>query len=257
MGNRIFGMLNYSTEYAAYEEDRQIHRMQSEVCFAAVFPDELCSRKYVVRIYKGTEQARRFNRNNNCIFTKSEIEKHIMECKKLFPFSFTVIEDEGIDRFIVTLCISGPAIYHRFLLTWVRYLYEFPYNMFLYDAIRLYRSGIFRATNIFNIYNIVSSSGIYSGEGHSIDAANHILKLKTIKELQHALEDRVRTGEFRMYGLFDVVDCPEYRCQEIERIYSKFEVQDLDFWVSKEHFEGRKHIYEANYRALAKFLKNN
>lgn len=68
---------------------------------------------------------------NATLLNINEIRNHIRIVKKLFNFSFKVIEKE--DRYHVHIDINQPKIYHRYLLSWIRYTYEYPFNIACLD----------------------------------------------------------------------------------------------------------------------------
>lgn len=71
-------------------------------------------------------------RNGNAtLLNINEIRNHIRVVKNIFNFSYKVTEHE--DRYFVFIDINQPKIYHRYLLSWIRYTYEYPFNIACLD----------------------------------------------------------------------------------------------------------------------------
>lgn len=89
---------------------------------------------YTITIFKPQNQEHwRINgmNANATLLNINEIRNHVRVVKKLFNFSFKVTEDE--DRYHVHIDINQPKIYHRYLLSWIRYTYEYPFNIACLD----------------------------------------------------------------------------------------------------------------------------
>jgi hypothetical protein len=89
---------------------------------------------YSINIFK-PQDADHYNINgqnaNATLLNINEIRNHIRIVKNLFNFSFKVTEKE--DRYIAHIDINQPKIYHRYLLSWIRYTYEYPFNIACLD----------------------------------------------------------------------------------------------------------------------------
>lgn len=94
----------------------------------------LIHNKYTIAIFK-PQQREQYHINganaNATLLNIDEIRNHIQIVKKLFKFSFKVVEEE--DRYHVHIDINQPKIYHRYLLSWIRYTYEYPFNIACLD----------------------------------------------------------------------------------------------------------------------------
>ena len=242
MGN--FSFMNYWTEYSC-EGSIYEHPMQKEVCFSAVFPSRSCTQDYVIRIYQNFERVDQ-NYSNFCPFTIQQIRKHIDECKKVVPFKFSVSKDKKHKgRIEVSVYIDGPAIYHRFILTWIRYLYEYPYNMFLREAWKLKEISPFSSDNIFNLMNLVGATYGRCGTGHTIGALNTAQNRLTIPKLKTKV---LELGNDGVAYMGDAI----FGIKEIE-LDSIGYLDDWDtYWNKEGRFESAIETYKKNHKLLRK-----
>lgn len=108
------------------------------VCFGSLVKNlpntGLIHNKYTIAIFK-PQQPEQYHINgknaNATLLNIDEIRNHVRIVKKLFNFSFKVVEKE--DRYHVYIDINQPKIYHRYLLSWIRYTYEYPFNIACLD----------------------------------------------------------------------------------------------------------------------------
>lgn len=243
MGN--FSFLNYWTEYSC-EGSYYHHDMKHEVCFSAVFPNRSCKQDYVIRIYQTFEKLDK-NYSNFCPFTIQQIRRHINECKKVVPFKFSVMKDgKHKNRIEVKVHIDGPGIYHRFILTWIRYLYEYPYNMFMRDAWKLKELSPFCNDNIFNLMNLVGASLGHCGTGHTIGSLNRPQNRMTIPQLASRLS---KLGGDGIHYMGDEIFGLKVNTNVIEMPYK----DDWNsFWNTDDRFENAIETYKKNYKILKK-----
>lgn len=241
-------MLNLHTEYSCTGDYKR--PMESNVCFAKVFRElggsQKKSIKYVIRIYSGLCAAKKKSWNNACFLSRRELRNHIDQLKGIIPFKAKIIsKKEGdLNFFEVILEIDNiKGIYHKFILTWIRYAYEFPYNMFLMEACKLRKVKPFMFDSIANLFNLVGSS-VSLGGGHTIGYGGTIGFLQR-KELA------ARIG--RVTELNNVYK-HSYEGKHIntrERINNKeLSWYDLDFWKNEELFQKRIPVYLEKYKKI-------
>lgn len=165
-----FDFLDYHTEYSC-SGDVEV-KMKKRVCFADAFHKlnkEKLTVNYCIKIYKGST-LRKTNGSNMCFFSRQQIKNHLNQLKSLFPIESRVYDshDKKKPHFIVEVCLKEvPGIYHKYMLTWLRYLYEYPYNVISLDAYKLKGDPMFRFESIANLFNLVAScSGLLIRGGH-------------------------------------------------------------------------------------------
>ena len=158
---RDFQFLCYHTEYSCKGAIGK--KMGVSACFSRVFnaiDGENISEDYEIILYKGTKLAKEKNKSNSCLFTKKQISNHLKQAQRIYPFNFRITEvtnwGDGYNVFKVHLkLIQAPGTFHKYLLTWLRYMYEYPYNVILYDAYKLKKDPCFRFTSISDLFNLV------------------------------------------------------------------------------------------------------
>lgn len=202
---------------------------------------------YVITTYKGLWKTAdsEGHKNNFCLFSKEEIEKHLnFVVSNIFPFKYKVDEiEKSCDKHIynINLDIEGNFLYHKFILTWTRYLYEFPTCMLMKDAYRLAKCPEFKFINIFDLYNIVS--GCYSKDNYKTDQTlSRGGKMMSYREL------RARLLELERYGGESNILREIYGDEWVSRANSlefsnNREYNDIEYWESPSEFEYRKSKY--------------
>lgn len=156
-----FGFLNYNTEYSCKGEFYK--DMEEEACFGFVFnriSKAPISEEYNIILYKGTKLSRVEHKSNACLFNKQQIRNHLKQAHSIYPFRIHIeeLEWEGYPAYKVQLKLKDvPGNFHAYLLTWLRYMYEYPYNVILLDTYKLKKDPIFRFTSISNLFNLVLS----------------------------------------------------------------------------------------------------
>lgn len=227
---------------------------KGDYCFRKIFHDRsyLTGRndvkeKYIITTYKGLWKTsdREGKKNNACLFSKNEIEKHLdFVSSNIFPFRFNIEEiktNNGRNKYKINLDIEGNFLYHKFILTWARYLYEYPTNMLMKDAYRLAKCPEFRFINIFDLYNIVS--GCYSEDNYKSDQTlSWGGMMMSYKELRAQLFELESSGGEsgvlrRIYGDRHI------SCKNHLKFSNKKEFNDIEYWESPSEFEYRKSKY--------------
>lgn len=227
-----FNYLNYCTEYSVSGSFKK--PMQEEACFRSIFNKATNDGDYTYTIRLYTSYKKLGEKNNNyCFFNKSQVKNHINQLKDLGDFKSVVIDKK--DHIEVIIKISQQCnLFHRYLVSWIRYLYEFPYNVLLLDAYRLKQEKKFRFTSISNLMNIcVSAYPVHYRDLHGITQYKALHKPLSKKNLKKRIED---TG--RLHSIYKTID------EDAKRLPNDMNYYNLDFWESLELYnEIRKPIY--------------
>ena len=163
--------------YELYRDGRLVERedrVRYAACFAAVF------RQFYGRndmVFEGTYKLRcrkEFVREsgNFCALTKEEILKILRYMRRVFDMKARMVETK--DNYVFTFRIVGKPIKHKFILTFSRVFYEFPYNELARDVFRLRAKGIvdgidYSHKSFLELYHVITAS--YTGglgNGHSL-----------------------------------------------------------------------------------------
>lgn len=136
---------------------------------------------------------------------------------------------------------------HKFALTAIRYLYEYPMNVMLSEAFRLQYIEQFRNETLLNLHNLISCSfdntrGTW-GHGHSFTGNS---KLISDNELKKRLDI-----DGSLNSMFDQADCFD------DMMVIRDEYM-LDYWESEDRFNKKRlPIYIHNYELLCKEREND
>lgn len=153
---------------------RKEHTVKWAACFSEVFRQyydrnqEVFESTYTLRCRKDfTEES-----GNFCVLTKPEIRKILQYMRKTFKISVYLTETDS--NYVFTFKIIGKPIKHKFVLTFSRVFFEFPYNELARDVFRLRELDNFCGISVahksfLELFQLVSSSytnGICNG--HSL-----------------------------------------------------------------------------------------
>lgn len=248
-----FQFLSYHTEYSckgAFEK-----KMGVEACFSFVFnhtSERNVSEEYEVILYKGADFSREKHNSNACLFTKKQIRNHLRQAQGIYPFDFYIQEvnnyKDGFGAFKVRLkLINVPGTFHKYILTWLRYMYEYPYNVILYDAYKLKKEPCFRFTSMSDLFNLVL--GCFSDEPRDIHqiARNQVSKSMRKRDIREKLQN------IRMLNnVYDKLK-KKVNGNQIPGEDGDLSTTDFEFWESDDIFEKkRKPVYMNVYKEVIK-----
>lgn len=242
-------MLNLHTEYSCTGDFER--KMKSNVCFRQVFEvleneKKKFSINYVIRIYAGFDAAEKKRWNNVCLLNKKELRNHINQLKGIIPFRAKILTKKGDngDFYEVHLQLDNvKGIYHRFILTWIRYVYEFPYNVYVVEAQRLRKEKLFMFESIANLFNLIGSC-VTLGGGHSC-AYGHTIGFLQRKELSARLKETKYLNN--IYSHSHEGDSIETR---VEHNGENLTWYDLAFWKDEELFQKRLPVYVEKFKKI-------
>ena len=248
-----FQFLDYHTEYSckgAFER-----HMNSAACFSYVFGntgERNISEEYEVILYKGTDFSRKEHRSNSCLFTKKQIRNHLRQAQGIYPFDFHITEAAkwrgGYNVFKIHLKLTNvPGTFHKYLLTWLRYMYEYPYNVILYDAYKLKKDPCFRFTSMSDLFNLVLSCfNENPADIHQI-ARNQVSKTMLKRDIREKLQN------IQILNDVYVKLKNKVKINQIPNGDGNLTTTDLEFWESDDIFERRrKPVYMNVYKEIIK-----
>lgn len=238
----MFKYLNYSTIYQASGdlifENKDLN---GEACFSYIFRNVKNNKKQhiIYSIYISTDPSFiQENRENNlCILTEEQIRFHISYLRFISSFKYR-ITNKFIDNypgFRIDLDLNAIGIVHKMFLTWIRYLYEYPYNLVLYDSFKLREDKRFiEKSNYLNIVNFVTA--FYSNDCiHQIPKSLvRIPKFITKK----SFKDRLMKCDY----LNDILKNSDIKVEQFA------EYDEIDDFI--ENFDNRKNKYIENLNKL-------
>lgn len=259
-----FLMLNFCTEYSSEGNTRK--NMYQDACFSTIFYSEengvVQKNKYTIKLYKIGDWLNKKRQNNACLEDRAGIVHHLKILQSVFKFTYHLKEHE--DHFVLTMVLEGDLIYHKYMLSWVRYLYEYPFNVFLADARKLKNLPEFKSESVINLFNLVgATSGICQhGTGiHAIGETAWFKALMTTSQIKEKLKE-LCGGNTRVNSIFPVVyaekgyGAPDNKIEEMETLEEdENNLHGSDYWESEEEFAKRIELYKENYKKLINYKK--
>lgn len=147
---------------------------------------------------------------NFCVLNKDEIFKVLRYMRKTFDIKAYFKETD--EKYIIKLDITGTPVKHRFILTFSRVFYEFPYNEFAKEVFRVRNYGIVDGMTFYNksfleVFHLLRFIyKYYIGGGHELfNYPSKSLPSKTLTERFERGEYRVQDvykGEYKLYNIF-------------------------------------------------------
>ena len=238
----MFEYLNYSTIYQAsgdlvFENKKLI----GEACFSYIFRNVKNNKKQhiIYSIYISTDPSYiQENRENNlCILTEEQIRFHITYLRFISSFKYKITKKfiDDYPGFRIDLDLNAIGIVHKMFLTWIRYLYEYPYNLVLYDSFKLREEKRFiEKSNYLNIVNFVTT--FYSTDNiHQIPRS-----LVSIPEFitRKSFKDRLMKCDY----LNDILKNSDVKIEQFK------EYDEIDDFIKD--FDNRKNKYIENLNKL-------
>lgn len=223
--------------------------MSSEACFAYAFGrvTDNCKVHYEIIIYKGIDHLRKTNYSNACFFTTKEIRNHIGQLQSIYPFKYSVRElKDGTWKVILDL-EGVPGTFHKYALTWIRYLYEWPYNVLIKDAYRLKQDPIFRFESIANLFNLVAGCYCdYIVGMHSVMGGAYLVERLT----RAALRAKIASVS-RVNNLYSRKNIPSVTIPSKSKL-ANVGFKDFEYWTDDLFNEERKPVYLSAYNKIKK-----
>ena len=248
-----FQFLDYHTEYSC--KGTLEKEMDVEACFSFVFnqiDEGNVSEEYEVILYKGTAFSREHHNSNSCLFTKKQIRNHLKQAQGIYPFDFYITEAAkwrgGYNVFKIHLKLTNvPGTFHKYLLTWIRYMYEYPYNVILYDAYKLKKDPCFRFTSMSDLFNLVLSCfNENPADIHQI-ARNQVSKTMLKRDIREKLQN------IQILNDVYVKLKNKVKINQIPNGDGNLTTTDFEFWESDDIFERRrKPVYMNVYKEIIK-----
>ena len=203
-------------DYKLYQEGKLIieSNQVSWVCFSKTFYEL----KKVGETYHGIYTLY-FNKEfipgagNFCVLNKDEIFKVLRYMRKTFDIKAYFGETD--EKYIIKLDITGTPVKHKFVLTFSRVFYEFPYNEFAKEVFRVRNYGIVDGMTFYNksfleVFHLLRFIyKYYIGGGHDLFSyPSKSLPSKTLTEVFEKGEYRVQDvykGTDKLYGIFPYI----------------------------------------------------
>lgn len=244
-----YGDINYKTRNSEYDKSPFPFRISASACFHYIF--EQCDKieapfkcRYYIRCLKYNKD-RTDAVNSNVLVNKEDMIKHISYAQDIFDFKFYI--KEFTHYYGITLYITKPyaPVYHKFILSWVRYLYEFPMCLIPFIQKKVEKDFPELSPIILFLY-IVSNISDYNNH-HKICSSYRFPIIANTEELKERFERYVAVGNTRLNPLFDgnptscavtkvsrdVIkneeDFPKFEKELIKCVYKNYSIFNFNF----------------------------
>ena len=158
MGHPL-NVYSYHVRYGHSVKEENDYQIHESVCFSTLFSNGCKSKYYRIIILKGEADLNKYY-SNFCFFTKKEIKNHLKQIPNFCDIKFKIkdITYKGDEAFQLDLFIdSSKRIVHKYVLTWVRSLFEWPFYLYLIHAKKLKQLPQFRFESVINLFNLVAT----------------------------------------------------------------------------------------------------
>lgn len=245
--DEIFKRTSYYTCYRFGNRKTTVGRG----CFGSLFYegrlDKLQTSTYHVYAFIGFGS----EYSNNCFMTKEEVEEHLGYLNEIVPmeyykvreikFAYCGDKEKKIPAFDIAIRLKNQRrIKHKYALTWIRYIYEYPYNLILMDARRL-KKGQLKDETMINLFTLVvrcfKSCKFMYGSGHSMPTtlSGFVSDIDVINHLDRSTD---LNSIFPRTGV------------SIPQIPGGSETKYLEYWAVDDYFNKRAKVYMEAYNIL-------
>lgn len=250
-------LLNYYTVYSYSSIDARgnkhlIFNRTNAICFVDLF-SILGNRppKGEYTLFVSTDlKTLKEHRCNYCFLNKAGIIRHLKQAQQVVPefasFTVTPAEYRTYSGYEITLIINkANKIVHKYVLTWVRYLYEASFSLALLDVTKLAKLPKFRFVSYANLLNVVQAC--FPEEEFPNRNFWHAIgsmlphNFLTRKELKQCLPEKT--------SLNTIYSVKNY--QNLEKLPINPDLYNIDYWESNDAFLNvRLPIYEKLFDML-------
>lgn len=246
---------NYYTCYSCKCDNPVIdYNTNGAACFRAVFDLVKNDVEYTIRICYDPAILLKY-RSNYCPLNKEYIIKWLDYLCSICNGKYEIKEcilpvvkrphDEPVEYPFYEVCFwlnNENNMMHKFILTAIRFLYEYPYNVFMQDVFRLKSIEQFKDESLLNLFNLIHQSMRYYkskyGFGHSFSGCAKLINDDILKE--YIVKAKRLNEIYPATKYFNNTQCFD-------------ENTLMDYWEDDKKFEeNRLPKYEHNYELLCK-----
>lgn len=151
-----FSWASYNTTYT-YNGKRSYR----QACFGHGFPANKKENTLIIELPIAEREGKSF-----CFCNKEQVEVYVSNLAKEFGFKIKDITEDEKTIFVKVNFYNVTSRYGLLICTAIRYLYEYPYNVLTYCAIK--NRDKFPELSLFNIVNYYIASSDTSWAGHKV-----------------------------------------------------------------------------------------
>ena len=218
-----------------------------EYCFSKIFyGNDHQTNDYVIYIYKnGFER----NRDNNCIISKEQLIEFIDEINKFYKFNYDLKSIK--DGYKLEFTLDAPLIYHKVILSWIRYSYEYPFNIAVYELFKVKNEKGFKRLTMLNLFNLIGSTMNCSKHGTSIHAIGRFYdwkKLISYEDFKKTMDDFNKNyPNTQINEIINVVKDDDF--SPVTLPIDK-RINHTDYWEDEKEYKKRLTLYRKNLKTL-------
>lgn len=249
---KISKFLDYCTFYSSTGTNVANFFKHADICFLRVFHrgnNEIFKNVYTIKVLKCGKPKDPITKSNFCLLSKKDIELFLKDAASYGYHTKPIIKFSEHEKYYkIIMEVDDTAFAHRFLLSYVRYLYEAPYNIMLYETLKVKKEcELFKDVSIFNLFHLILMSNDiikrFNLGCHSINCGN-VIKFYDYDYIIKAFKDKKN----------DCFECAFPKC------YAKFnryiidnnEDDYLKYYALKKYRKDRIKIYINNYKLINK-----
>ena len=252
-----FNFLSFTTIYKTQYCGDEFNHLLDRDCFRNTFRSRLflsltpVSLDYEIYVCLDEEGMNR-GCSNYCPLSHEDILLYIQQLQELqaffcsvefdtkFPDNFKKYDWKSMMKLNVS--IDADFMRHKFVLTALRYLWEYPFNVELYEAMRLKKA--FPQLNALMLHHLVMST-FDTGEAiHQLGYVGRVPVKLDHDSIQAALEMYNAVNDIYNKNCIDVDDIEDF--ENIRRDNWK----DTDLLFNKQKQEERDQIYKKNIQLI-------
>ncbi len=222
----------------------QNNPIRRDVCFMNVL-DFKNVQDYNVVIIKDPSYGFNTSNNHNCFVSRKQIKELLNSLCSIYKFMYDISETKYKEYPAYKIHLKFNAEDRRvdklFILTCVRYTYEYPYNVILSEAFKISKFPEFRFINIISLCNLIQSTIFSKWQGRTIHGLleNNSTHLLTNKQIYERLKKRLR-----VFSVFERLRVPY--------IIDPKNKNTLEYWTDINEFIKRIKLYKNNLKDFKK-----
>lgn len=240
-----FKFLDFYTYYSSQGDiEKDLGR---EYCFGTIFDgDDFMENSYELYIYR---YGHKFNADNNCLITKKQLIQHIEEIKNFFDFEYTISNIKNGYKLEFTL--NCALMWHKVILSWLRYSYEFPFNVALYESFKVKKEKDFKDLTMLNLINLIGATMHCCKHGTGIHAIGEFYEFKHLlsyEDFVERVEDKIEDYAYERINSI----IPKVKDNKLKTLELKIDqrINHTDYWKDEALYKERLTIYKHNLNIL-------
>lgn len=247
--------LNLDTRYYAKINNNVLdYRNERQACFAKLFygilndlENKPVSLYTEIMMCLNNERVEK-NNGNKVFLTVEEIHFYLKELSNMIDFKYKLDIKEHGDS-ILTVEVTDIPYKIKWLLTCIRYMYEFPFNMALKDAVFLKMHKKFVNINLLNVFNIIGSAHnmVYGwNTNHTCGDHSYVLKLLNYANLKKIISNKAPNDSI-CDGVYETIN--HFDKANMKSVQRNEQIED-GYFSSINILNRYKEVYWNNYKRI-------